>query len=156
GTNYFDLTQPNPLFWQHVDRIVDTASANGFEVLMGLNNDPGIGYTYSSNPIANFTAYGQFLGQRYANRDNIIWEVPQGDYAESPQGDAQIAAVIQGIRQYDTRHLMTGQGWYTSAYPHTSFGNATLRPYMNIDGIYHETYFFGPYRGDFLQEYNRS
>src|SRR5262249_41443952 len=153
GSSNFDITKPNPAYWQHIDNLLTMASQNGLEVLFDVyDNYNGF---LAANPTANFTAYGRFLGQRYASFDNIIWMFGN-DYFETAQVDAQMAALIQGIRQFDTRHLMTLEGWYTSAAPQTSFDNPNLRQYMDVNGIYWYLDLNGPFRPEYLAQYNGS
>jgi hypothetical protein len=154
GTGSFDVTKPNPAYWQHLDKVINLAAQNGIEVVLNVFD------TYSAfltaNPTANLRAYGQFLGQRYADADNIIWMLGN-DYAESSSVDGDMTAVIQGIRQFDARHVMTLEGWYTLAAPQTSFNNPALRQYLTLDGVYWYPGNFGegPYRTEYLSEYNR-
>src|SRR5262245_27603467 len=158
GSSDFDVTTPNPAYWQHIDNLVNMASQNGLQVLFDVyDNYNGF---LGANSTANLKAYGQFLGQRYVNNDNIIWTLGN-DYFETPQGDAQMGAVMQSIRKSDTRHLMTLEGWYTSDAPHTSFDNPNLRQYVDVNGIYwyrdsNSVTSGGPFRPEYLAQYNRS
>jgi hypothetical protein len=58
---------------------------------------------------ADMTAWGQYLGQRYASYDNIMWVIG-GDAdptACSPSVKSKLQDVVNGILQYDTRHPFT-------------------------------------------------
>jgi fibronectin type 3 domain-containing protein len=150
GTNLFDVSTPNAAYWQNIDNIIKAAAQNGIEIILNTydNYNPWFGSGSSPNSTAKLTAYGQFLGQRYANFDNIIWMIGN-DYTENSGGDASLAAVIQGIRQFDTRHV----GFAFDTYGAT-FDNTGLRQYLQLNTIYE--YSPGPWRSLYLSQYNRS
>jgi hypothetical protein len=52
------------------------------------------------------TAWGQYLGARYRNYDNIIWLIG-GDTSPSSAVKTKLEALVAGIQQNDTRHLFT-------------------------------------------------
>jgi hypothetical protein len=145
-----DTTSTAAKYWANVDNIVSAASKNGIQILFNVydNYNPWFGDNSSPNSTAKLNAYGQFLGQRYVNFDNIIWMIGN-DYNENSAGDADLAAVIQGIRQYDTRHL----GWAFDEYG-AAFDNTGLRSDFAINTIYE--YSAGPWRSIYLAQYNRS
>jgi hypothetical protein len=102
---------PNPAYFAHVDHILQSAAQKGILVLL----DPTyLGYDCGGQgwcaevqaaSLADMTAWGQFLGSRYASFDNIIW-VMGGD-TDPTAVKAKLQAVVSGIRQYDTRHPFT-------------------------------------------------
>lgn len=150
GTNLFDVSTPNAAYWQNLDNIINAAAQNGIEIILNTydNYNPWFGFDSSPNSTAKLTAYGQFLGKRYANFDNIIWMIGN-DYGENSGGDASLAAVIQGIRQFDTRHL----GFAFDTYGAT-FDNTSLRQNLQLNTIYE--YSPGPWRSLYLSQYNRT
>jgi hypothetical protein len=111
------------------------------------NYSPWFTFGTSPNPPDNLTAYGQFLGQRYASFDNLIWMLGN-DYSENSGGDASMTAVIEGIRQYDTTHLGFGMDEYGATYD-----NSGLRPNLMVNSIYE--YSSGPWRSLYLSQYDR-
>lgn len=145
-----DTTSTAAKYWANVDAIITAASQNGIEIVFDVydNYNPWFGGGNSPNSTAKLTAYGQFLGQRYASFDNILWMIGN-DYTESSAGDADLAAVIQGIRQFDTRHV----GWAIDEYG-AGFDNAALRSSFAIDSIYE--YSPGPWRTLYLAQYDRA
>jgi fibronectin type 3 domain-containing protein len=164
----FDLSKPNAPYWQHIDNLVNLASQNGIEVILFpafygtkiFSNDYDWGTHFNdpantANNNANIKAWGQFLGQRYVNDNNIIWAVG-GDYnsLENSASDGQLASLLQGIQQFDTRHLTTMEGWdgFNSSAPRTAFTNTNLRPYMTLDGVY--VSHTRPFSSLFQQEYS--
>jgi hypothetical protein len=145
-----DTTSTAAKYWANVDAILAAASQNGIEVIFDVydNYNPWFGGGTSPNSTAKLKTYGQFLGQRYVGFDNIIWMIGN-DYNESSTGDANLAAVIQGIRQYDARHI----GWAFDEYG-AAFDNTGLRSDFALDSIYE--YSAGPWRSVYLAQYNRS
>jgi len=145
-----DTTSTAGKYWANVDAIIAAAAHSGIQIIFDVydNYNPWFGDGASPNSLDKLTAYGQFLGQRYAAFDNIIWMIGN-DYNESSDGDADLAAVIAGIRQYDTRHI----GWAFDEYG-AAFDNAMLRPSFALDTIYE--YSPGPWRSIYLAQYNRT
>ncbi len=145
-----DTTSSAAKYWANVDAIITAASQSGIEIIFDVydNYNPWFGGGTSPNSTAKLKTYGQFLGQRYVGFDNIIWMIGN-DYTESSTGDANLAAVIQGIRQYDTRHV----GWAFDEYG-AAFDNTGLRSDFSLDSIYE--YSAGPWRSTYLAQYNRS
>jgi hypothetical protein len=139
-----DATSSAGKYWANIDGIIAAGANNGIEILFDVydNYCPWFGGDTSPNSTAKLTAYGQFLGQRYAHFDNIIWMLGN-DYSENAGGDASWNAVIQGIRQYDSRHL----GWATDEYGAT-FDNTGLRQYFKLNSVYE--YSAGPWRTLYL------
>ncbi len=162
ATSVFNVATPNPVYWSYIDNLINTASQNGIEVMLnvaetyGPNNGTRDTTFLANNSIANLTAFGQFLGQRYANVNNIIWMFGD-DYYETSTLDNAMAAMMQGIRQFDTKHLMTLEWEGSNFTPHmASFDETALRQYLNLNGIYRYPTEEGPFRPDYLAEYNRS
>jgi hypothetical protein len=158
GTSYFDVStvpaagdasSSAAKYWLNVDAIVTAAAQHGIEIILDVydNYNPWFGGGASPNSPDQLNAYGRFLGQRYARFDNIIWMLGN-DYTESADGDASLAAVIEGIRQYDTRHL----GWAMDEYGAT-FDNTGLKSNLKLNTVYE--YSAGPWRSLYLTQYNR-
>jgi hypothetical protein len=145
-----DMTSTAGKYWANVDAIITAASQNGIQIIFDVydNYNPWFGGSSSPNSTANLNAYGKFLGQRYTGFDNIIWMIGN-DYSESAGGDANLSAVMQGIRQFDTRHI----GWAIDEYG-AGLDNTGLRSSFEIDSVYE--YSPGPWRSLYLSQYNRS
>lgn len=113
---YYDLTTPNPAYWSHVDYIVQTAAAHGLQCLLTPLDQGGWTQTSIRNGTNRCYQYGQFLGNRYRNSLNIIWNLGN-DFQNwaTQQNDAVILAIADGIKSADTNHLMTIQlNYYVS------------------------------------------
>jgi hypothetical protein len=144
-----DTSSSAARYWQNVDAIITAAGKHGIQIILDVydNYNPWFGGGSSPNSTDQLKAYGRFLGQRYAAFDNIIWMLGN-DYNESSGGDANLAAVIQGIRQFDTRHL----GWAMDEFGAT-FDNTGLKSNLQLDTVYE--YSAGPWRSLYLSQYNR-
>ena len=105
---YYDLTTPNPVYWSHVDYIVQTAAANGLQCVFTPLEQGGWTQTSLRNGTNRCYQYGQFLGNRYKNSPNIIWNLGN-DFQNwaTQQNDAVILAIADGIESVDTNHLTT-------------------------------------------------
>src|SRR5262249_44466927 len=119
----YDVSTPNPVYWQNIHNIVAAAGSYGIEIILDVydNYNPWFTTGNSPNSIAKLTAYGQFLGNEFKDLPNIIW-MWGNDYSENSAGDADLAAVIQGIRQNDNIHI----GWATDEFG-PSLDNTALR-----------------------------
>src|SRR5947199_3001741 len=105
---YYDLTTPNPPYWSHVDYIVQTAATNGLQCVFTPLDQGGWTQTSLRNGTNRCYQYGQFLGNRYKNSPNIIWNLGN-DFQNwaTQQNDAVILAIANGIKSVDTNHLTT-------------------------------------------------
>lgn len=154
-----DTTTSAGRYWQHVDNLITMANNLGIEIALDVYDtycpwfQTGTRDGNSPSSTAKLQAYGQFLGRRYGAFPNIIW-VFGNDYLVSSAGDADMAAVIQGIRQFDTVHPITLEMDSAAGFPPAAFDSANLRPWLALNGIY--LYNTGPYRSIYLAQYNRS
>lgn len=107
--------KPDPVYFEQVDRLVETAERLGL-VLAIL---PTWGYYVMDSRLfdeQNARVYGQFLGERYRDRSNIIW-VSGGD--RIPTGRESVyRSLAYGLRDGDLgTHLITYHpcGWRSSS-----------------------------------------
>jgi hypothetical protein len=106
-----DWSIRNEEYFNHADWVIHKAADYGITVLLApvYLGYPGAGEGFYEEVLANgperMLQYGEFLGQRYKEFDNIIW-VMGGD--RNP-GEARedIDMVVYGIRRFDRRHLFT-------------------------------------------------
>jgi hypothetical protein len=103
-----------------------------------------------ANGVAKCRAYGQFLGRRYASRDNILWMSGNDFQTWSNAADDAVAlAVVQGIRETDNRHLHTVELNYTVSLS-TDDPNWASNIAMSAAYTYYPTY------AEVLKGYNRA
>ena len=145
---YYDLTKPNEAYWSHVDYIVQQAAANGLQCLFTPLDQGGWTQTSLTNGTSRCFQYGQFLGNRYRNSPNVIWNLGN-DFQkwQIPANNAVILAIADGIRSVDNK-LMTVQLNYLVSESHD---DPNWIPRINTNGVYsyHPTY------AETLNAYNR-
>jgi Protein of unknown function (DUF4038)/Putative collagen-binding domain of a collagenase/Bacterial Ig-like domain (group 2) len=108
-----DFATPNEAYFAHADSILQSAAQKGIVVLLA---PAYVGYGCGSQgwaselqaaSTATLTAYGQYLGARYKNYDNLIWLIG-GDADPGSCGvTSKLQALVDGILQSDTRHVFT-------------------------------------------------
>jgi uncharacterized protein DUF4038/collagenase-like protein with putative collagen-binding domain/IPT/TIG domain-containing protein len=126
----YDLSTPNPVYWSQVDNVINQAASLGLVVLF----DPlpwGVNFgTAMENPInypTNDFNFGVFLGNRYKNSPNIIWQFGQdfrhggglvnGQWLPADQNFLDyMSQVIAGVASVDTNHLITSQMNFYASY----------------------------------------
>ena len=108
-----DFTTPGTAYWNRVDWVLNEAAANGIVVFahplyLGYQcGAEGWCQAAKNSSVAAMRAYGEFLGQRYANQPNIVWVIG-GDANPVAEGvESQVMAMVNGIKIYDSVHLMT-------------------------------------------------
>ncbi|RRB04289.1 glycoside hydrolase family 140 protein [Larkinella rosea] len=94
-----DPTQPNEAYFKHVDYLIERAAANGLVIaLLPTWGDKLFKSTWGAGPeiftVENARQYGRWLGNRYKNRENIVW-IMGGDRV--PREGSQDVAVWQSM-----------------------------------------------------------
>ena len=147
---YYDLTTPNEAYWSHVDFIVQQAAANGLQCMFTPLDQGGWTQTSLVNGTTRCQQYGQFLGNRYRNYPNIIWNFGN-DFQlwRTQQNDAVILAIADGLRSADPNHLITVELDYPVS---ESQNDPNWIPRINTNVVY--TY-FTPYI-ETLVAYNKT
>ena len=128
GEHPFSRLDPvtlNEAYWRHLDFIIDAAAERNLTVALATMWGRDADRLFP-DPLKNNERYGELLGRRYRDRDNVIWLVT-GEYEkirddwrqDSHISDAQRAilrAIAQGLEAGHTgRHLMTIHPIYTSS-----------------------------------------
>jgi uncharacterized protein DUF4038 len=145
---YYDLTTPNEAYWSHVDFIVQTAAANGLQCLFTPLDEKGWTQTSLHNGTSRCYQYGQFLGNRYRNSPNVIWNLGNDFQNWSiPANDAVILAIADGIKSVDDKLLTVELNYVVSE----SQDDPNWIPRINTNGVY--TYY--PTYAETLTAYNR-
>ena len=97
-----DITTPNPRYFDAAYAAIELARARGFLVLMAplyigfKNTDEGWYDELLAAGASGAFEYGKFVGERFADLDNIIW-VHGGDDLPPPDGLALVERVRDGI-----------------------------------------------------------
>ena len=134
-----DFTNENLDYWKHVDYVVRRAADYGITVgltpaFVGLTPEFGYLPSYQKSSESAFSAYGEFLGDRYKTFPNIIWVI--GGDADPKTGILpKLVALANGIRSKDKVHLMVAEGTPQHAALDT-FGTAIP---MDLNWLYFHT-----------------
>lgn len=177
----YDLSAPNPAYWSQVDAVITAAANAGLVVLFdplpwNVNFGSAMENITVGGPVNYPTKdfnFGVFLGNRYKNSPNIIWQFGQ-DFRHGGQLISgtwvpvdstfmdYMAQVIAGVASVDTNHLITSQMNNYVSYTQqglqvacntsctTAFWNPRFGNTNNVSFVYtyYETY------DEMLQAYN--
>jgi len=148
-TSPMDFSKPNEAYFAHCDSIIRLAAKYGLVVFLDPAETGGFLAAMRSNGEAKCTAFGQFLGNRYKNFDNIVW-MSGNDFQNwsDPANDAVVAAVSKGIKQADSRHIHTIELDYLLS---SSTNDPVWAAIVSLNGAY--TYY--PTYAEVLKDYNR-
>jgi Protein of unknown function (DUF4038)/Putative collagen-binding domain of a collagenase/IPT/TIG domain len=149
----YDLSTPKLAYWSQVDSVIQQAANLGLVVLFeplpwGVNF--GTAMENTAGPInypTNDFNFGVFLGTRYKNFPNIIWQFGQ-DFRGSALPSATfmdyMAQVMAGVASVDPTHLITCQLNYYRSYSQQGIpiGNSSYNSTLNTSFAYtyYETY----------------
>ena len=155
GKVTYDLGTPRETYFAHVDRILRLAATYGLTVFLDPL-DTGSYYraegtpTMQENGATKCRAYGQFLGKRYKNFPNIVWQ--HGNDYEYPTltagGDQYTTAIALGIKDYDVNHIHTVE----LGAPSGSGDDSKWAKIISLDAAYT----WSPTYAQVLTDYNRS
>ena len=145
-----DIATPNEAYFARVDDRVRLAGQYGLNVVLNPAETIGTLQLLRNNGPVKDRAFGQYLGNRYRNFDNIIW-MSGNDFQTwtDPYDDAVVQAVALGIKDIDTRHIHTVELDFSSS---DSLDDPTWAPIISLNAAYtyHPTYY------QVLIAYNRS
>jgi len=122
---------PNEAYFAHADYVINAAGQRGIVVLLAPLY---LGYGCGSQgwcaevqaaSLSDMRSWGRYVGSRYKNYNNIIWVIGS-DADPNVYGVAdKIREFVAGIREYDTRHLITAhnqpESYAVSAWPSESW-----------------------------------
>jgi hypothetical protein len=144
----YDFSAPNEAYFARADRILQLAAKYGFLVILDPAETGSWLNVMKANGVANSRAYGRYLGQRYANFDNILWMHGNDFYTwANASDDAVVQAVALGIQDNDTRHIHTVELGNTGG----SLDDGTWAPIIQLNA----TYTYNPTYQQVLLDYNR-
>ncbi|HSR89628.1 MAG TPA: DUF4038 domain-containing protein [Candidatus Udaeobacter sp.] len=109
-----DFSTPNEAYFAHVDNLLSMAAQKNMLVLLtpaylGFpNTDEGWYNEVIANGTTKMRAYGQYLGNRYKNYNNLIWVI--GGDREPDLALPEVEAMVQGIKDSGSNQLITIHG----------------------------------------------
>src|SRR5437870_3498786 len=93
----------NDAYFVTIDAILSTAQQHGIYCLFTpLSECQCVQKNINSNSVDKWRKYGLYLGSRYKNRANIIWQFGNDNFNETAQH-----AIVQGLKDAGDTHLMT-------------------------------------------------
>jgi hypothetical protein len=134
-----DFSTPSEAYFAHADQVIDLAASQGIAVLLvpaylGFEGgNEGWFDEMSRLTAAQCRSYGDFVGQRYAARHNIIW-VWGGDYTPptNSQGETCLKSIRDGILAAEPGVLATAH-WEPES---TSRDEPAFAGSINLVGVY--------------------
>src|SRR5689334_8866867 len=145
-----DLSTPNNAYFTRCDHLLTFAANHGIVVFLDPAETIGHLGMLTSNGPAKCRAYGQYLGTRYKNFNNIVW-MSGNDYQDwsNATNDAAVTAVALGIKDTDARHIHTVELNYLVS---GSLDDPNWAPIISLNATY--TYY--PTYAQILKDYNRA
>lgn len=106
-----DFSKPNEKYFAHADWVIRKAGEYGIQVLLapcylgykGL--DEGWYNEVLANGVDKLRDYGDWVGRRYKDFDNLLWLM--GGDREPEDARAHVEAMALAIRRADPRHLFS-------------------------------------------------
>jgi hypothetical protein len=134
----YDLSTPNSAYFARLDSLVSLAATYGLTVFLDPIDTGGWLVTLENNGATKAFNYGAFLGNRYKNTPNIVWQSGNDfqDWNTNPGDNNLVFQVMSGIASADTNHLQTIELNFNQSY---SSQDTLLASVLTLDASY--TYF---------------
>jgi hypothetical protein len=109
------LSEPNEAYFNHARRVLERAASHGMVVFLAplflgypnARSDEGWYHEARLSGPENLFRYGQYVGQKFADLDNIIWLI---GCDRNTQGiEQEINSLVMGIKSGGAPHLFTAQ-----------------------------------------------
>jgi hypothetical protein len=133
-----DLSTPNEKFFTHVDWVIQRAHQKGILVVLNpcyvqSSSKRGLGDAVAANGRAKCRNYGRYLGNRYKDCTNIIWQA-MGDRTPAPGSalERNWLEILLGIKEFAASHHWTAH-WSNFT---TALDQAAFAPHMTLDNAY--------------------
>ncbi|MCX8036984.1 MAG: glycoside hydrolase family 140 protein [Candidatus Sumerlaeia bacterium] len=135
-----DFSKPNESYFAHADRVIRRAGEKGILVIVnpcytgfGASKTDGWVEEIVANGPAKCRNYGRYVGNRYKDYTNIIWQAG-GDQMIKPGSplEQNWLEILQGIREYAPNHFWTAH-WNRFS---IACDQPAFEPYMDIVNAY--------------------
>ncbi len=138
----YDLSTPNEAYFARLDALISTAASYGLVVFLDPIETGGWLTTLENNGTTKAKDYGAFLGSRYKNSPNIVWESGNDfqTWNTNPTDNDLVYQVMAGIASADPNHVQTIELNYLLSYSNQD--TATISSVLTLDAAYtyYETY----------------
>jgi len=146
----YDLSTPNPVYFSRFDALVSMAAARGLALFVDPIETGGWLTTLENNGATKAFEYGAFLGNRYKNSANVMWQSGNDFQAWNTNSTDNylVDQVMAGIASAAPKQVQTIELNFDQSY---SSEDVLLQPFLNLDAVYtyYETY------DEVLMAYNR-
>jgi len=146
----YDLTTPNPAYFQRADDMIRLAAQHGIVVFLDPAETGSWLTTLRNNGGTKAFDYGVYLGNRYKSFPNIVWMSGNDFQSYGNSTDANLVlSVMEGIHSVDPNQLQTAELAYWAS---SSLDSPILAPMITLNAAY--TYY--PTYAEVLYAYNQS
>jgi hypothetical protein len=133
-----DIDRPDPAAWDYVGDLIDRARKHGLKVaLLPMANGGSSAYTASLQGESTAFAFGQWLGNRFAHKPNLIW-VLGGDVCQTEEAlVSRTRALAGGIRSAGAEQPITAHFGGIGSDPSCNTSGATFggEPWFNFSMV---------------------
>lgn len=159
-TSAGDISTPNSTYFARLDTLVETARQYGIVVMLTAAEMIDFHDLWKTNGNTKCYNWGAYLGNRYKDYPNVVWNVGNDfqDWSTDTDSVAALVNVLNGIQSADTNHLRTAWlDYYHSASRDSTDFNAEIELdfgytyYISYDKIAEE-YALSPAKPVFLGE----
>ena len=132
----YDLSTPNETYFARLDSLVSAAASYGLVVMLNPIETGGWLTTLENNGPTKAFNYGAFLGSRYKDSPNILWESGNDfqTWNTSSTDNNLVHQVMAGIASADPNHLQTIELNYNESYSNQD--ETTLGATLTLDAAY--------------------
>jgi len=127
-----DPTRINEEYFEHVDYVLQKAEELGMYIGLLPTWGDKFNKVWGTGPEIfsphNAKIFGEILGRRYADQNNVIWILGGDRWPEDEEDREIINAMAEGIRNYDQIHLITYHP--SGGHKATDFFN---EPWLDLD-----------------------
>jgi hypothetical protein len=146
-----DFSTPNEKYFEHADWVIRKAAEKGIQVFLApiylgyIGTDEGWIEEALSNGPAKCRAWGEYVGKRYRDFDNLVWLI--GGDRNPDKAREDVDAIVAGIQEFDNRHLFTA---------HCHPENSAVDQYKNDGWLdVNDTYTYEIVHKKLIADYNR-
>lgn len=147
-----DFSTTNEKYFAHADWVIRKAGEKGIQVFLApiylgyTGTDEGWIEEALANGPAKCRAWGQYVGKRYRDYDNLVWLI--GGDRNPDNARENVDAIVRGIKEFDRRHLITA---------HCHPENSAADQYKDDGWLdLNDTYTYGIVHKKLLADYNRT
>jgi hypothetical protein len=131
-----DITTPRETYFARFDALINKAAALGIVVFANTGDWIDGSSLWTTAGAADCQTFGAFLGARYKDFRNIVWQLGNDFASNIPPTsgqDALLTGMATGIKAQDANHILTSWMWY---YDSLSSDDTNWNTLADIDSAY--------------------